>query len=131
MSSPRLVQYASCPVHDLSSPRDVQSASRPVRELAICELAYPRVVHLSALQPQTTVVRSHIAVADTVCALHKNRRAETLSFSCVYSSMMKVPVTNIAWSFSDVRDSEEGVQLVDRMLRAATTGFPVSDAASC
>jgi len=28
----------------LSSPRDVQSASRPVRELAIRELAYPRVV---------------------------------------------------------------------------------------
>jgi len=27
-----------------SSPRDVQSASRPVRELAIRELAYPRVV---------------------------------------------------------------------------------------
>ena len=44
LSSPRLVQYASCLVRELTSPRDAQSASRPVRELAIRELAYPRVV---------------------------------------------------------------------------------------
>jgi len=39
LSSPRLVQHASCLVRELTSPRDVQSASRPVRELAIRELA--------------------------------------------------------------------------------------------
>jgi len=38
------VAFASCPVSELTSPRDVQSVSRPVRELAIRELAYPRVV---------------------------------------------------------------------------------------
>ena len=43
-ASPRLVQYTSCLVRELTSPRDVQSTSRPVRELAIRELAYPRVV---------------------------------------------------------------------------------------
>ena len=41
---PRVVQSASCLVRELTSPRDVQSATRPVRELAIRELAYPRVV---------------------------------------------------------------------------------------
>jgi len=39
LSSPRLVQPVSCPVHESTSLRDVQSASRPVRELV-----YPRVV---------------------------------------------------------------------------------------
>jgi len=43
---PRLVQYryVSCLDHELTSPQDVHYASRPVRELAIRELAYPRVV---------------------------------------------------------------------------------------
>ena len=46
LSSPRLVQCASWLVRELSSPRVDQSARCPVRELAICELAYPRVVQL-------------------------------------------------------------------------------------
>jgi len=41
---PQVVQSATCPVRELSSLRVDQSASRPVRELAIRELAYPRVV---------------------------------------------------------------------------------------
>jgi len=41
-----ICETASCLVRELTSPRDVQSASRPVRELAIRELAYPRVVQL-------------------------------------------------------------------------------------
>ena len=41
---PQVVQSASCLVHELSSPRVDQSARCPVRELAIRELAYPRVV---------------------------------------------------------------------------------------
>ena len=32
--SPRLVQYASCLVRELTSPRDVQSASWRIRELS-------------------------------------------------------------------------------------------------
>ena len=39
-------ETASCPARDLSSPRVDQSAKCPVRELAIRELAYPRVVQL-------------------------------------------------------------------------------------
>jgi len=46
LSSPRLVQSVSWLVRELSSPRVDQSARCPVRELAICELAYPRVVQL-------------------------------------------------------------------------------------
>jgi len=42
LTSPRLVQYASCVVRELTSLRDVQSASRPVRELAIRELSSNR-----------------------------------------------------------------------------------------
>ena len=38
LSSPRLVQYASCLVRELTSPWDVQSASRPVRELAYLQI---------------------------------------------------------------------------------------------
>ena len=41
-----LATFASCPVRDLSSPRVDQSARCSVRELAIRELAYPRVVQL-------------------------------------------------------------------------------------
>ena len=41
-----ICETASCPVRDLSSPRVDQSARCPVRELAIRELAYPRVVQL-------------------------------------------------------------------------------------
>jgi len=39
-----ICETASCPVRELTSPRDVQS-----RELAICKLAYPRVVQLPDL----------------------------------------------------------------------------------
>jgi len=45
LSSPRLVQSASWLVRELSSPLVDQSARCPVHELAIHELAYPRVVH--------------------------------------------------------------------------------------
>ena len=51
-ASPRVVQFATCPVRELTcarvvySPRVDQSARCPVRELAIRELAYPRVVQL-------------------------------------------------------------------------------------
>jgi len=38
-------------VRELSSPRVDQSARCPVRELAIRELAYPRVVQLPKLKP--------------------------------------------------------------------------------
>jgi len=48
LSSPRLVQSASWLVRKLSSPLVDQSARCPVRELAIRELAYPRVVHLTS-----------------------------------------------------------------------------------
>ena len=43
---PRVVKSATCLVRELSSPRVDQSARYPVRELAIRELAYPRVVQL-------------------------------------------------------------------------------------
>jgi len=46
LSSPRLVQSTSCLVCELSSLLVDQSARCPVRELAIRELAYPRVVQL-------------------------------------------------------------------------------------
>jgi len=43
---PRVVQSATSPVCELTSARVDQSARCPVRELAIRELAYPRVVQL-------------------------------------------------------------------------------------
>jgi len=46
LSSPRLVQSTSWLVRELSSPLVDQSTRCPVSELAIRELAYPRVVQL-------------------------------------------------------------------------------------
>jgi len=62
LSSPRLVQSASWLVCELSSPRVDQSARCPVRELAIRELAYPRVVQLP---PQPHPFWYHLIYMDT------------------------------------------------------------------
>ena len=59
-----ICETASCPVRDLSSPQVDQSARCPVRELAIRELAYPRVVQLPPMR------RQH---ADAPPCLHQHR----------------------------------------------------------
>ena len=56
-----LVQFASWLVRELSSPRVDQSARCPVRELAIRELAYPRVVQLP--------LQLYVSISRTVCEI--------------------------------------------------------------
>ena len=69
MSSPRLVQYASCLVRELTSPRDVQSASWQSASWRIRELSSYRVVGLLGLQTRRGTVHvvvptdKHVAVS--------------------------------------------------------------------